>query len=236
MLPLVEPGRLTLATMDLDGRPMFWTEPGGTQRGYEPDVAGAAAARLGLATRWVPLPWAQMLPALLAGACDAVWACQAITEERKAIVDFSVPYGRFDEAVVVRGDDPTSSPGDLAGRRVGAISGSSNMALVESFGGAVPVTYDGSSHDVMREMADAVRLGEIDAFVDDEQVLTPYAEASDDLRIAFVNPTRIAYGVAIRKESPALRAAIDAALGALLANGELESIWRRWFPHRPPAF
>ena len=85
-------------------------------------------------------------------------------------------------------------------------------------------------------MADAVRRGDVDAFVDDEQVLTPYAEASDDLRVAFVNPTRIPYGVAFRKNAGALQAAIDGALGELFASGELESIWRRWFPHRPPAF
>ena len=82
-------------------------------------------------------------------------------------------------------------------------------------------------------MADALRSGVVDAFVDDEQVLTPYAEASVDLRIAFVNPTQIPLGVAFRKDSGAIREAVDAELRALIVDGELAQIWERWFPHKP---
>jgi polar amino acid transport system substrate-binding protein len=232
MLRLVDPDLLTLATMDLDGRPMFWTGTDGTQRGYEAEVAAATASRLGLVTRWVPLPFAAMLPTLQGGGCDAVWACQAITPARLEVVDFSIPYGRFDEAVAVLRTSLASGPDDFAGKRVGAIAGSSNLALVETFPGATAVAFPGSSQDVMTEMADAVRAGAVEAFVDDEQVLTPYAEASHDLRIAFVHPTQIPYGVAVRKDATELREAIDWALRDLIADGQLEAIWRRWFPHR----
>ena len=129
--------------------------------------------------------------------------------------------------------NPASSPADFTGRRVGAIAGSSNMALVETFPGAIPIAFDGASKDVMGEMADALRSGVVDAFVDDEQVLTPYAETSIDLRIAFVNPTQIPLGVAFRKDVPDLRDAVDRELAALIADGELELIWRRWFSHKP---
>ncbi len=229
---LAKDGVLTLATMDLDGRPMFWSERG-RQLGFEPEVAAAVATRLGLRTEWVPLPWAEMLPALQRCACDAVWACQAITPERRELVDFSIPYGRFDEAVAVMQANPASSPADFTGRRVGAIAGSSNMALVETFPGAIPIAFDGASKDVMGEMAEALRSGVVDAFVDDEQVLTPYAEASVDLRIAFVNPTQIPLGVAFRKDSGAMREAVDAELRALIVDGDLAQIWERWFPHKP---
>ncbi len=87
---LTAPGSLTLATMDLDGRPMFWSE-NGRQNGYEPDVADAVAGRIGLTTTWSPMPWAEMLPTLKRGGCDAIWACQAITPARREIVDFSIP-------------------------------------------------------------------------------------------------------------------------------------------------
>lgn len=50
---LAKDGVLTLAAMDLDGRPMFWSESG-RRLGYEPEVAAAVATRLGLRTARVP--------------------------------------------------------------------------------------------------------------------------------------------------------------------------------------
>ena len=128
----VEPGRLRLACADLDARPLFWTDRARRRHGYEPAVAAAVAARLGLDLEWRFLRWSEFAPAVLDGAVDAIWCGSAITPARERQFLFSRAYAIFDESVLVRRDQGIVTAGDLPGRRVGAIAGSTNMALAET--------------------------------------------------------------------------------------------------------
>lgn len=225
----IVPGTLTLCCAALDARPLFWTEPEGTRHGYEPAAADLVAAELGLELAWVFRRWADFLPALERGECDAVWCGQAITPSRRERVAFTRPYATFDEAVVVRACDDVGGPDELAGRRVGAIAGSTNMALAESFPGAETRGFDGTSDDVFAEMLTALRDGEIDAVVDDEPAFLGL-DPSDGVRIAFTVPTRNAWGAALRRGQDDLREALDDALDRVTGSGELRVVWERWLP------
>ena len=65
--------------------------------------------------------------------CDAIWCGVAITPERQQLLEFTRPYAVFNESVVVRPDSKVASPADLAGLKVLAIDGSTNIALANSF-------------------------------------------------------------------------------------------------------
>jgi polar amino acid transport system substrate-binding protein len=112
---------------------------------------------------------------------------------------------------------------------VGAIAGSTNMALAETFEGAIRVPFDGSSEDVFGEMIAALRAGEVDAVVDDDVALVPLADDAQ-LEIAFTLPARNRWGVGVAKDRPEMRESLDAALGAVIGDGRLEGAWRRWMP------
>ena len=62
-----------------------------------------------------------------------MWCGQGITAARRELADFSRPYAIFDESLVVRADNPSASPYELQGQRIGAIAGSTNLALAETF-------------------------------------------------------------------------------------------------------
>lgn len=227
-LDLIQPGTLTLCSTDISAPPMT-SVVDGQRQGYEPDLGRALAAHLGLDLQWVDLRrWSDFFPTLTARRCDAILCNQAITPDREQVVDFTTVYGRFDEGVVVRTDSPIGSAADLVGRKVGAITGTTNMTLAASFSGAEVVEF-GSGDDAFHEMADAAANGKIDAFVDDEIVL-PALEATGTLRVAFLAPTRNPYGIAVRKDSHALRTRLNEALGDLIADGTLAEIWNNSFP------
>ena len=222
-----------------DAPPLFSRSEDGERSGYEPDVAALVAVRLGREVSWVIRPWPEMIPALLAGHGDAILCGQAITEERRRVVDFTSPYAVFDESVLVRAGSAIAGPGDLRGRRVGALANSTNMALAETFDGAITVAFDGTSDDVLGVMIAAVRSGEVDALVDDDVALLP-AAAEPGLEIAFTVPTRNAWGMAVAKDRPDLRQALDAALAAAIDDGALAGAWNRLlaplpFPFRSPS-
>lgn len=222
-------GDLRVICIDAEAPPLFHKSVDGCREGYEPEVAVLAAEVLGLEVRWEFRPWGEMIEALRAGEGDVVWCGQGITDERRKLVDFTEPYAVFDESVLVRAGEDVSAAEDLRGRTVGAIAGSTNMALAETFQGAVAVPFSGASGDVFGEMIGALRAGAVDAIVDDDVALVPL-DADEDLRVAFTVPTRNEWGVAVAKDRPELRDRLNSALRQLIADGRLAGVWSRWMP------
>jgi ABC-type amino acid transport substrate-binding protein len=223
---LVEPGVLTLCCSDLSAPPLFWTEPGGARHGYEPAAAAAVADALGLELRWVFRQWADFARALADGECDGIWCGSAITPERERSFLYTRPYAVFDEAVVVRAGDGVRGPGDLCGRRVGAIAGSTNLALAETFAGAECVPFDGRSDDVFGDMLRALLAGEVDAVVDDDVAFIGIDRTWPGVAVAFSVPTRNAWGCALRLGDDDLKRRLDDGI----ARADLAAAWRRWLP------
>lgn len=223
---------LRLVCIDSDAPPLFGLQDPATGRreGFEPTVAGLVAAELGRRLEWVVVPWADMLPVVQAGGADAVLCGQGIIPTREAQVDFTRPYAVFHESVLVRRGEPIRSPEDLCGRKVAAIDASTNMALAQTFDGAQPVAFGGDSDDVYADMLAALETGEVDGVVDDDVVFVPLGDSDPRFEVAFTVRTGNRWGIGVSKERPRLRAAIDAALGRLIADGRHRTVWQEWLP------
>ncbi|WP_088892973.1 substrate-binding periplasmic protein [Leptolyngbya ohadii] len=230
----VEAGYLHIIASDFDARPMTCVEQG-VRSGYEPDLTRLVCDRLGLEPVWHNTPMTEFYTRAQSGKYDVVWFNQAITEERQQWVDFTRPYGLFDEAVLVRSDSVVHSPGDLAGRKVGGLADSTNIALVETFPDTIAVPFPGSDK-VLPEMLAALRAGEIDGLIDDELVLIVPAEEDNSLRVAFTLPTRVPFGIGVQKGQSDLRDAINASLEELIADGTMAKLWAKWIPWKPFPF
>jgi ABC-type amino acid transport substrate-binding protein len=222
----VTPGALTLCCSDMAAPPLFWTEADGARHGYEPDAAAAVAESLGLELRWIFRQWADFSRALAEGECDGIWCGSAITAERERRFLYTRPYAVFDESVVVRAGDAVGAASDLRGRRVGAIAGSTNMALAGTFEGALCVPFDGVSDDVLGDMLRALQTGVVDAVVDDDVAFLDIERSYPDLRVAFTVATRNPWGCALRLGEEDLKLALDDAI----AQADLPAVWRSWLP------
>lgn len=233
VLPTIEPGYLHIITSDFDARPMSYINQG-VRTGYEPELARAVCKRLELEPVWHNLPMADFYSSLQTGSYDVVWFNQAITPERQQWVDFTQPYGLFDEAVLVRADSPVHSPADLAGLRVGGLADSTNIALADSFLGVKTVPYPGSDK-VLPEMLEALRSHEIDALIDDELVLLVAAEEDKNLRLAFSMPTRVPFGIGLPKDTQLLHT-LNETLSTLIADGTTTQLWAEWISWKPFPF
>jgi ABC-type amino acid transport substrate-binding protein len=184
------------------------------------------AAALRLELRWVFVQWSDMAGALARRECDGIWCGSAITPERERLFTYTRPYAVFDESVVVRGDDPAFSAGDLRGRRVGAIAGSTNLALAATFPGALCVPFHGATDDVLGDMMAALEGDEIDAVVDDDVAFLDLDRTHPWARVAFTVATRNRWGCALRLGDNGLREALDGAIAA----ADLRSVWEHWLP------
>jgi polar amino acid transport system substrate-binding protein len=220
---------LRLVCIDADAMPLFGKSRDGVRAGYEPAAAALVADVLRKPLEWVFSPWVEMVDAIDGGKGDAIWCGQGITDERRRRVDFTRPYAVFDESLLVRAGSGIASSDDLAGRRIGAIAGSTNMALAETFEGAELVPFGGETDDVFGEMIDALRAGEVDGVVDDDVAFLALA-ADPAFEIAFTVPSRNEWGVAVAKARPEMRDALDRALAEVIDDGRLEACWERWLP------
>lgn len=230
----VTPGYLQIIASDFDARPM--SQATADQRiGYEPALTRLVCERLGLQPIWHNLPMQEFYRSIQSGNYDVVWFNQAITPERQDWVDFTRPYGLFDEAVLVRADSPIQSPADLAGLTVGGLADSTNIALVDSFPDAKAQPFPGSDR-VLPEMLAALRSGEIDALIDDELVLLVAAEEDTTLRLAFTVPTRVPFAIGVHQGNGALVNALNSTLDQLIADGTMAQLWADWIPWKPFPF
>lgn len=233
-LPTVKAGELQIVTSDFDARPMSYVSSDG-RSGYEPELTRVICQKLSLKPVWHNTPMAEFYTRLQTGNYDVIWFNQAITPERQQWVNFTRPYGLFDEAVLVRQDSPIQGVKDLAGVRVGGLADSTNIALVDSFPGAIPVPFPGSDK-VLPEMLAALRSGEIDALIDDELVLVVAAEEDPNLRLGFTLPTRVPFAIGVGKQQPELLQALNQALQETLRDGTMAQLWAEWIPWKPFPF
>lgn len=220
---------LRIACIDSEALPLFdLQDDQGNRIGYEPEAAEIVFGLMGQEFEWVYLNWEDMLQAVASGEVDAVWCGQAITDERKKFVDFTDPYAVFDETVIVQAGRGITDASQLKGLKVGAIANSANMALAETFDGAVLVPFEGE--DVFGAMIEATRSGEIDAFVDDDVVMLPLAEQDPDFDVAFTVQTQNRWAIGVAHGNDELREAINRGLDEAINNGSLEQAWTRWMP------
>ena len=215
---------------DPDYRPTSWTEKSGKMVGSDVDFATALASRLSIPLHYEGVAWDGIIPALLARKIDAITA-MVITDKRKEVVAFSRPHTFQTITTVVRANSPSNfSPAkdELSGLKVGVMVSTSAAQAIEDLPGVKPITYN----TVADEYNDLI-LGRIDVVVI-ESVNAGYTTTTiypGKLRVTNKDLTgKPSYtGVALRKEDTQLRQAIDAAINAMIKDGSLRRIYKKWY-------
>ena len=209
------------------GAPYVFQDPMDPNRlvGFEVDLATAIAAKLGVRARPIAGQWEQLLDLLGRGDFDMALNGIEVAEEKKRACDLSRPYYAAPEKLTVRRGD-AGAPRTLEalrGRRVGTLPGSLAERLLTN-AGAVVRSYEGGQGEIY----DDLRLGRTDAVLLDGPITRYYGELEDSLEVVPGSLGRVTYAVAFKKGDDTLRAAVDGALGALAASGELRALYARW--------
>ncbi|MNI12287.1 Glutamine-binding periplasmic protein precursor [compost metagenome] len=197
--------------------------------GYDIDWGNAIAKELGVKAEFVTGEFAGLIPGLIAKKFDIVMGGVNITDERKKSIDFSVPYSQDGVvAVIKKGSNAVTDVKELSGKVVGANSGSAFEAAVKTIGGYKELKpYPGAPQsfaDLIAGRVDVVAIGKISAidYINN-------APIGKDLEIVG-NPYDIKeVGVAIRQQSPELKAAIDKAIEAKKKDGTYNQFTTKHF-------
>jgi polar amino acid transport system substrate-binding protein len=213
--------------------PMGFKDESGKLVGFDVELADAVAKKLNKKIKFQPIDWSMKETELANGNIDLIWNGYSITDERKEKVEFSKPYLNNTQVIVTLADSNIKSKADLAGKRVGAQTGSTAVDAVsadgdtiKSFDGGNLVTFEDNNAALMD--LEAKRL---DAIVVDEILARYYMKArgSEKYKILDENFGKEQYGVGIRKGDTKFVDAFNKALDEVIADKTAGEISKKWF-------
>ena len=215
--------------------PLQFVDPkSGKQVGWEYDAMNEIAKRLNFKVEYQNTSWDAMIQAVSDNQYNIGMTGITINDERKAKVDFSDPYMRNEQFMLVRGDESrftdAKSFGAFKDGLVGAQAGTS------PFYTAVYSVLDGNEQNPRIKLFEtfgatvqALKAGDVDMVLTDSTAGKGYVAASDGKLKLIGGPLGTEdFGFIFPKGSDLVKP-VNAAIAALKADGTLEALNKKWF-------
>jgi ABC-type amino acid transport substrate-binding protein len=215
--------------------------PGPDRRpvGYSVDlcmhIAGAIQKQLGLAhlkLNWVPVTAENRIDMVSQGKIDLECGATTASLSRQERVDFSLMTFVDGGSLLTRADADLRGIGDLTGKRIAIIPGTTTETALSTFLKEEFITVEMIRVKDHLEGVAAIEKGLADAFASDRGLLIGIAVTSKD-------PTRFGlanllfsyepYGFMLRRNDAAFRLAVNRALAGLYRSRDIAPIYDRWF-------
>lgn len=219
-------GTLSCATLTTS-EPLGFSDPATRKTvGFDVDMCEAVAKQLGVKAELRGISVEARVPELTLGRVDVVSAALGYTKERATQIDFTSLHYQTPIKLVVKSSGGFNKVTDLADKKISANKGSTPElyarrvlpnATVLTFQD-VPAAYLALAQNKVQALAlaqpSAIR------FVNDP---------SGDYKFAAGELAWEGTGLGIKKDEPALLAAVNAALEKLEKDGEIDALWVKWF-------
>ncbi len=228
-------GRAVVVVTENAYFPLQFVDPAtGQPAGWEYDAMAELSARLNFEVDYRNTSWDVMIQAVADGQYDAGMTGITINDERKAKVDFSDPYMRNEQYMLVRGDESrftdAKSFAAFKDGLVGAQAGTS------PFYTAVYSVLDGNEQNPRIKLFEtfgasvqALKTGDVDVVLTDSTAGKGYVDASDGKLKLIGGPLGSEdFGFIFPKGSD-LVAPVNAAIAAMKADGTIEALNKKWF-------
>jgi polar amino acid transport system substrate-binding protein len=197
----------------------------GKRTGFDIELIEALAAQMGRKVEWIDIDFKGLIPALVSKRADLAMSAIYITDERRKVVDFSDPYFAGGLVVLTTRAGPIKSLKDLDGKKVTVQVGTKSVGfLKDNYPKVERVEVEKN-----QEMFNLVEIGRADAAVTGKPAAKVFAQAKPSLVVLGEQLTVEEYGIAVRKDAPEIRDAVNAALKQLRANGSYDKLVQKWF-------
>ncbi len=231
---LVEAGKLLVCT-HLSYKPFQFKDESGKVVGFDVDLMDLVAKKLGVTQEIVDIDFAQITSGAVFAAkkCDAGAAATTITDARKQAIDFSVPYFKATQALLVKSDSSFTDLASLKGKTIGVQTDTTGQIYAEKNKDANGYTV--KVFDDMPSSLAAVQATTIDAAINDNGVVFDYAKANPTTKVVKEFETGEEYGMMAQKGNTAMITAINEVITAAKADGSYNTIYKKWFGSEPQA-
>ncbi|MDQ2065746.1 transporter substrate-binding domain-containing protein [Xinfangfangia sp. CPCC 101601] len=214
--------RLTIGT-EAPFPPYIMTDASGALTGFEYQLMQEICQRKQFRCDWESTAFEELVPGVMDGRFDVVLGGMAITPERRALVDFSMPYQQTDDTEWFIG--PPSAPlPEVA--RIAVQSGTLHEAWLRQNG------FDFRAYRTEADVLSALRQGAADL------AFGPFERRADLAAYFSETGTELLYEVPIGDEGTAmavckgnapLLAQLNEAIRQMQADGTIAALELRWF-------
>lgn len=219
-----------------DSKPFGFVENGKLQ-GYDVDIAHLIAKRIlgnERLVKFIEVDTSNRISKLNSGEVDMLVATMTITPQRQEIVDFSIPYFYAGQAVMVRRGNTIKTVGDLNGRRVIVILGTTGEKNIRYFAPEVALlgykSYQEGFAGMLNQKAEALST--------DDAIIAGFLTDHPEFMMLPQRYSQEGYGIAFRKDesSSSLKKEVNSALFELRQKGYLNNLKNRWIPAASKGF
>ena len=215
-------------------RPFAYETPSKEIVGYDVDIINAVAQKAGLKIKIVNTPWTGIFAALNNGDVDLVISGVTINDKRKQSYDFTAPYFEARQLIAVNQASTVKSLKDLAGKKVGVVTGSTGDDIASR-------EFGKTNTDIRRFESTPVVISElvgsgVDAAIGDNGVVAFRVQEHKQLKtVSDPNFPKEYFGIVVKQGNQALRDKLNAGLAAVKADGSYAQIYKKWFHAEAPA-
>lgn len=215
--------------------PLQFVDPkSGQAIGWEYDAMNEIAKRLNFKVEYQNTSWDAMIQAVSDGQYNIGMTGITIKDDRKEKVDFSDPYMRSEQFMLVRGDETRFSDGKSFAAVEDALVGA--QPGTTPFYTAVYEVLDGDEanpriklFETFGATVQALKAGDVDMVLTDGTAGKGYVDASDGgLKLVGGPLGSEDFGFIFTKGSD-LVAPVNAAIAAMKVDGTIDGLNKKWF-------
>jgi glutamate/aspartate transport system substrate-binding protein len=219
-----------------DANPFSFVNVNGEPDGYTVDLCKSIVQSLErqldtkLAVKWVPVDTQNRFDTVANGSADMECGSTTVSFERMAKVDFSSFIFMENTGLIVRTNSGIFSVGDLSGKKVAVIAGTTNeSALVRELQRRQLQTLLVRVKDRREGMA-GLESGAFDGFASDKLLLIG-AQTADASAYKMLpeNLSYEPYAIVLPRGDWAFRLAVNKGLSQLYSSPQILEIYLKWF-------
>lgn len=219
---------------DIASPPLEYYDKNHKPIGSDIEIGNHIAKLMGLKAKWVNVPFAGILPALLAGHCDAIISQLFDKPARRKKIDF-VDYMNSSEAILVPYGNPQNIKNlqDLSGKSVAVENGTTVRTLLEAENKKLSQEGKKTMNIVVfprdTDALEQLRIHQVDAYGTTLESAAYYIKVAPKTFAVAGKPFhRIITGIGIRKDEKPLKKAIAEALHTMRQDGTYMKIFEKW--------
>jgi glutamate/aspartate transport system substrate-binding protein len=188
-------------------------------------------------TRLMPVTSANRITLIQNGTVDIECGSTTNNLERQKQVGFSTTIFVIGTRLMTKKDSGIKDFADLAGKNVVTTAGTTSERLIRKMNEDKKMGMNVISAKDHGEAFLTLETGRAVAFMMDDALLygeMAKARKPGDWIVTGTAQSKEAYGCMLRKDDPAFKKVVDAALTKALTSGEAEKIYTKWFMNPIP--
>lgn len=186
----------------------------------------------GLQVKWVPVTSQNRFEAIAKGQADMECGSSTVTLARMKQVDFSHYTFVDGTGLLTTAKAGIRSMSDIAGKRIGVIAGTTNERVMSNLEQRRKLDLKIVALKSRDEAVAALEEGKIDAFASDKVLLIGAIASAKDPKSMALLPEDLSfepYAIALPRGDAGMRLAVNTALAHIYRDGEIRSIFGKWF-------